>query len=129
LHRLAQVTVEAKSSGIPAFTPLLTAVEKVLGSLTGILFVADTLHTQTDHAARSPSAGHTCCCRPRATSPPCTPNSRPCRGRRSRSGTGPAITATLRNTAIGWHRINGETNIARANRRADRRSNDLLYRP
>lgn len=22
--------------------------------------------------------------------------------------------ATLRNTAIGWHRINGETNIARA---------------
>ncbi len=34
--------------------------------------------------------------------------------------------ATLRNTAIGWHRINGETNIARANRRADRRSDDLV---
>jgi hypothetical protein len=34
--------------------------------------------------------------------------------------------ATLRNTAIGWHRINGETNIARANRRADRRSHDLI---
>ncbi|MDI6101403.1 transposase family protein [Actinoplanes sp. NEAU-A12] len=27
--------------------------------------------------------------------------------------------ATRRNTAIGWHRINGETNIARANRRSD----------
>ncbi len=34
--------------------------------------------------------------------------------------------ATLRNTAIGRHRINGATNIARANRRADRRSNDLI---
>lgn len=44
----------------------------------------------------------------------------------ARTGTGPAIMATLRNTAIGWHRINGETNIARANRRADRRSNDLI---
>ncbi|MEU4163462.1 hypothetical protein [Actinoplanes sp. NPDC026670] len=34
--------------------------------------------------------------------------------------------ATLRNTAIGWHRINGATNIARATRRADRRSHDLI---
>ncbi|MEU4163465.1 hypothetical protein [Actinoplanes sp. NPDC026670] len=34
--------------------------------------------------------------------------------------------ATLPNTAIGWHRINGETNIARANRRADRRPSDLI---
>jgi hypothetical protein len=34
--------------------------------------------------------------------------------------------ATLRNTAIGWHRINGDTNIARANRRAGRRSHDLI---
>jgi predicted transposase YbfD/YdcC len=44
----------------------------------------------------------------------------------ARTGTGPAVMATLRNTAIGWHRINGDTNIARANRRADRRSNDLI---
>lgn len=44
----------------------------------------------------------------------------------ARPGTGPAVMATLRNTAIGWHRINGETNIARANRRADRRSTDLI---
>ncbi len=45
---------------------------------------------------------------------------------RARTGTGPAVMATLRNTAIGWHRINGETNIARANRRADRRPDDLI---
>jgi Transposase DDE domain len=47
---LAQVTVNAKSNEIPAFTPLLNAVETVLGSLSGVLFVADALHTQTAHA-------------------------------------------------------------------------------
>jgi hypothetical protein len=47
---LAQVTVDAKSNEIPAFTPLLDAVERVLGSLAGVLFVADALHTQTGHA-------------------------------------------------------------------------------
>jgi hypothetical protein len=46
---IAQVTV-AKSNEIPAFTPLLDAVEQVLGSLTGVVFVADALHTQTGHA-------------------------------------------------------------------------------
>jgi predicted transposase YbfD/YdcC len=45
----------------------------------------------------------------------------------ARTGTGPAIMATLRNTAIGSHRINGETNIARANRRADRRPAVLSF--
>ncbi|GIE81743.1 hypothetical protein Aph02nite_76930 [Actinoplanes philippinensis] len=44
----------------------------------------------------------------------------------ARTGTGPAVMATLRNTAIGWHRINGEASVARANRRVDRRSNDLI---
>jgi hypothetical protein len=34
--------------------------------------------------------------------------------------------ATLRNTAIGYHRTNGETNIARAARRANRRPHDLI---
>ena len=34
--------------------------------------------------------------------------------------------ATLRNTAIGWHRTNGATNIARATRQANRRSHDLI---
>ncbi|TWJ25140.1 transposase [Micromonospora endolithica] len=47
---LAQVTVDIKSNEIPAFTPLLDAVEAVLGSLTDVLFVADALHTQTRHA-------------------------------------------------------------------------------
>lgn len=34
--------------------------------------------------------------------------------------------ATLPNTAIGYHRINGEANIARAARRANRRPHDLI---
>jgi len=38
----------------------------------------------------------------------------------------PAIMATLRNTAIGYHRANGDTNIARATRRANRRPHDLI---
>ena|SRR5438067_11789591 len=37
----------------------------------------------------------------------------------ARTRNGPAVAAVLRNTAIGWHRIHGETNIARATRRAD----------
>ncbi|MGW3808473.1 ISAs1 family transposase [Micromonospora sp. NPDC005113] len=47
---LAQVTIAAKSNEIPAFAPLLDAVEQVLGSLAGLLFIADALHTQTAHA-------------------------------------------------------------------------------
>jgi hypothetical protein len=42
------------------------------------------------------------------------------------TGTGPAILAALRNTAIGFHRLNGETNIARALRRAGRRPHELV---
>ncbi|MGC5054841.1 hypothetical protein ACLQ2S_25710 [Micromonospora sp. DT48] len=34
--------------------------------------------------------------------------------------------ATLRNTAIGFHRTRGETNIARATRHANRRPHDLI---
>ncbi len=45
----------------------------------------------------------------------------------ARTGNGPAVAAVLRNTAIGYHRTNGETNIARATRRADRRPNDLIH--
>lgn len=44
----------------------------------------------------------------------------------ARTGTGPAVIATLRNTAIGYHRTNGATNIARATRQANRRSHDLI---
>lgn len=44
----------------------------------------------------------------------------------ARTRNGPAVAAVLRNTAIGFHRINGDTNIARATRRANRRPNDLI---
>ena len=44
----------------------------------------------------------------------------------ARTGNGPAVAAALRNTAIGYHRTNGETNIARATRRANRRPHDLI---
>ncbi len=47
---LAQVTVDTKSDEITSFAPLLNAVEQVLGSLAGVLFIADALHTQTGHA-------------------------------------------------------------------------------
>lgn len=224
---LAQVTVDAKSNEIPAFTPLLDAVEKVLGSLTGVLFVADALHTQTGHAeqitrrgahlllqakgnqptlhaqlktlpwAQIPVGDRTRDCGhgrketrtvkavtlqtpggiafPRAQQAARITRTRTVDGKTSRetaylitslsaaeaqpadlqkwaraewlienqvhnvrdvtfredlhqarTGTGPAVMATLRNTAIGWHRVNGDTNIARANRRADRRSHDLI---
>ncbi|MER7009793.1 ISAs1 family transposase, partial [Dactylosporangium sp. NPDC000555] len=44
----------------------------------------------------------------------------------ARTGNGPAVAAVLRNTAIGYHRSNGEPNIARATRRANRRTHDLI---
>jgi predicted transposase YbfD/YdcC len=44
----------------------------------------------------------------------------------ARTGNGPAVAAVLRNTAIGYHRSNGEPNIARAARRANRRSDELV---
>jgi hypothetical protein len=53
----AQVTVDAKSNEIPAFTPLLDAVEAVLGSIEAVPFVADALHTQTGHAHEAAARG------------------------------------------------------------------------
>ena len=44
----------------------------------------------------------------------------------ARTRNGPAVAAVLRNTAIGWHRIHGESNIARATRRSGRRPGDLV---
>lgn len=44
----------------------------------------------------------------------------------ARTGAGPAVIATLRSTAIGYHRINGQTNIARSTRRANCRPHDLI---
>lgn len=224
---LAQVTVDTKSNEIPAFAPLLDAVEAVLGSLTDVLFVADALHTQTGHAEQITGRGAHLLLQAKGNQPTlfaqlkavpwaqipvgdrtrdrghgrretrtvkavtvATPGgiafphaqqavritrTRIVAGKTSRetaylitslpaadaqpadlqkwaraewlienqvhnvrdvtfredlhqarTGTGPAIMATLRNTAIGWHRIHGEPNIARATRRADRRSHDLI---
>jgi hypothetical protein len=47
---LAQVQVTAKSNEIPAFAPLLAQVAARLGSLAGVVIVADALHTQVAHA-------------------------------------------------------------------------------
>ncbi|WP_198141536.1 transposase [Micromonospora sp. ATCC 39149] len=45
---------------------------------------------------------------------------------RTRTGTGPVVFATLRNTSIGYHRTKGATNIAEATRRANHRPHDLI---
>ena len=224
---LAQVTVKAKSNEIPAFTPLLEAIEGVLGSLSGVLFVADALHTQTGHAEQVAARGAHLMVPAKANQPtlhaqlkalpwaqiPAGDRRRDkAHGRRetrtvkaltlttpggltfphaqqavritrtrttggktsretayltislpatcaqpaelqdwarrewhienkvhhvrdvtfredlhqARTGNGPAVIATLRNTSIGYHRTNGETNIARATRRANRRPHDLI---
>jgi len=54
---LAQVQIAAKSNEIPAFTPLLDRVVAQLGSLKGVLVVADALHAQTDHAEQAAARG------------------------------------------------------------------------
>jgi predicted transposase YbfD/YdcC len=226
---LAQITIDAKSNEIPAFTPLLDAVTDVLGSLDGILFVANALHTQTGHAHEVAARGAHLMTTVKGNQPtlfnqlkrlpwaqiPAGHRTRDTgHGRRetrtvkaltlhtpggiafphaaqavritrtrttattgktsretayltvslptgdalpadlqdwarrewlienlvhhvrdvtfredlhqARTGTGPAILATLRNTAIGYHRTNGDTNIARATRRANRRPHDLI---
>jgi predicted transposase YbfD/YdcC len=224
---LAQVIVDAKSNEIPAFAPLLDAVERVLGSLAGVLFIADALHTQTAHADevtarqahllvqvkgnqptlfkqlkrlpwaqipvgdRTRDRGHgrreTRTVKavtvgtpggiafPHAQQAVRITRTRIVAGKTSRetayltvslparqalprdlqtwirrhwhienkihhvrdvtfredlhqarTGNGPAVIATLRNTAIGYHRSTGATNIARATRQANRRSHDLI---
>jgi hypothetical protein len=47
---IAQATMDTKPNEITAFAPLLDAVEKAIGTLVGVLFIADALHTQTGHA-------------------------------------------------------------------------------
>ena len=44
----------------------------------------------------------------------------------ARTGNGPAVFATLRNTSIGYHHTNGATNIAEATREANHRPHDLI---
>ena len=226
---LAQITVSAKSNEIPAFKPLLDAIEQVLGSLQDLIFVADALHTQTSHANEITARGAHLLIPAKANQPTLftqlktlpwaqipighqtreaghgrqetrtvkavtvtTPGGisfphaaqavRITRTRtltgsgktsretayltislpaaqahpsdlqdwirrewhienkihyvrdvtfredshQARTGNGPAIMATLRNTAIGYHRTTGETNIARATRRANHRPHDLI---
>lgn len=224
---LAQVTIDAKSNEIPAFTPLLDAVQQVLGDLGGVLFIADALHAQTDHAEQVHRRGAHLAVQVKGNQPTLlrqlkalpwaqipighqtrahghgrretrtvkaitvrTPGGigfphaqqavRVTRTRttstgtsretcylvvsipatnaqpddlqdwirrewlienqlhhvrdvtfgedlhQARTGTGPAVMATLRNTSIGYHRTNGQTNIARATRHANRRSHDLI---
>jgi predicted transposase YbfD/YdcC len=45
----------------------------------------------------------------------------------ARTGNGPAVMATLGNTAIGFHHASGETNIARATRRPTTSSGASTY--
>ena len=226
---LAQVTVNAKSNEIPAFAPLLDAVEQVLGSLQDLLFVADAMHTQVNHANEIAARGAYLLIPVKGNRPTLhaqlktlpwaqipighqtrdhghgrretrtvkavtvttpggigfphaeqavritrtrtlTNNGKTSRetvyltislpagdaypvdlqrwaraewlienlvhhvrdvtfredSHQARTGNGPAIMATLRNTAIGYHRTSGETNIARATRRANRRPHDLI---
>jgi predicted transposase YbfD/YdcC len=225
---LAQVTIAAKSNEIPAFTPLLDAIEQILGGLKNLIFVADALHTQVNHANEIAARGahllipvkgnqptlHTQLKTLPWTQIPAGHQTRETgHGRRqartikavtlttpggigfphaqqavritrtrtitssgkttretayltislpaaqahpsdlqewirrewliealhhirdvtfredshqARTGNGPAVMATLRNTAIGFHRTCGETNIARATRRANRRPHDLI---
>lgn len=223
---LAQVTVAAKSNEIPAFTPLLDAVEQVLGSLDGLVFVADAMHTQTSHATEVAARGGELLIPVKRNQPTlfaqlkalpwaevpigdqdrtrghgrretrtvktitvATPGgllfphaqqavritrTRTTKGKTSRetayytvslpakdaqpadlqdwarrewhieaihhvrdvtfredlhqarTDNGPAVLATLRNTVIGFHHLNGETNIARATRRASHRPHDLI---
>jgi predicted transposase YbfD/YdcC len=224
---LAQVQIAAKSNEIPAFAPLLDQVADQLGSLDDVLFVADALHAQTDHAkqvaergahllvpvkANQPRLFAQLKALPWAQVPEGDRHSERGHGRRetrtvkavtvqtpgglgfphaqqavritrtrtskgkttremaylvaslpaeqaqpadlgtwarsewhiedrvhyvrdvtlredahqARTGNGPAVFAALRNTSIGYHRSNGQPNIARATRRANRRPNDLI---
>src|SRR6266536_2258846 len=200
---LAQMQIAAKSNEIPAFAPLLDRVATQLGSLDKVLFVADALHAQTDHAEqvaargghlmvpvsdRRREVGHgrketrtvkavtvatpgglgfphaeqaVRITRTRTIKGKTTreaaymvvslpaEHAQPATGARSewhienrvhyvrdvtlredahqaQTGNGPAVFATLRNTSIGYHRSNGETNIARATRRANHRPHDLI---
>jgi predicted transposase YbfD/YdcC len=224
---LGYVQIAVKSNEIPAFTPLLDLVAAQLGSLSGVLFIADAMHAQTEHARAVAARGGYLMVAVKANQPTLFTQLKGLpwadvsvgdrrrdtgHGRRetrtvkvlsvatgdglrfphaaqavritrtrtvdgkttrqtaylvvslpaeqaqpvdlqdwarrewhienrlhwvldvtlredahqARTGTGPAVASVLRHTAIGYHRSNGDTNIARATRRANRRSNDLI---
>ena len=54
---LAQLTIATKSNEIPAFTPLLDQVQAMLGSLAGVVIVADALHAQVGHVNQVTTRG------------------------------------------------------------------------
>jgi hypothetical protein len=94
---VAQRQVEAHSNEIPAFTPLLPGLD-----LTHTVITADALHTQHEHARHIIAAdGHYLFLSSRATSPPCTADSRPCPGAKRSSTTAPTRpdTAAARSAA------------------------------
>src|SRR6266511_764849 len=151
---LAQVQIAAKSNEIPAFAPLLDRVVAQLGPLDGVLVVADALHaeqdvritrTRTIKGKTTREMAYLVVSLPAEHAQPADLGTwarsewhietrlhyiRDVTLRedahQARTGNGPAVFATLRNTTIGYHRSNGETNIARATRRTNRRPNDLI---
>ena len=91
---LAQVTVDAKSNEIPAFAPLLDAVETVLGTLAGVVFIADALHTQTGHADEVTRRRAHLIVQVKGNQPTLFKQLKRLPWRRSRPGTGPATAGT-----------------------------------
>jgi len=91
---LAQLTIAAKSNEIPAFTPLLDQVQAMLGSLAGVVIVADVLHAQVGHANEVTTRGADLMVTVKANQPTVLQHLKPCPGHRSASDTAPANAAT-----------------------------------
>ncbi len=79
---LGQRVVDGKSNEIRAFAPLLDGIE-----IAGAIVTADALHTQREHADYLLGRAAHYLLTVRATSPSCTPSSRPCPGATSRPST------------------------------------------
>ncbi|BEL07219.1 hypothetical protein Q0Z83_054100 [Actinoplanes sichuanensis] len=91
---IAQVTVDTKSNEITSFAPLLDAVEKVLGTLAGVLFMADALHSQTDHADEVTARHAHLLVQVKGNQPALFKQLKQLPGHRSRSVTGPVTAGT-----------------------------------
>ena len=74
--------MDATSTEIPAFTPLLDAFHKVAGALKGMVFVADALHTQARPRPAGNGHGVHLTAAFKATSRSCQPSAN--RSRRTR---------------------------------------------
>ena len=91
---IRSLAVTAAATNNPAFTPLLDAVEQVLGSLIGVLFVADAMHAQTGHAREIATRGAHFAVQVKANQPTLFAQLKPCPGPTSRPETAPATAAT-----------------------------------